>query len=55
MAARTSRPRHSAEPCPNGSTIRRWWNAAGRSAYSNAGRPLITADAGGSNGYRTRG
>lgn len=36
-------------------SIRRWWNAAGSSAYPSASRLLITADAGGSNGYRTRG
>ncbi|MED7828346.1 ISAzo13 family transposase, partial [Streptomyces chiangmaiensis] len=35
-------------------TIRRWWDAVGRDAYPQAGRLLITADAGGSNGYRTR-
>jgi transposase len=35
-------------------SIRRWWNAIGRAEYPNAGRLLITADAGGSNGYRTR-
>jgi biotin operon repressor/transposase len=35
-------------------SIRRWWQAAGRAAYPGAGRLLITADAGGSNGYRTR-
>jgi transposase len=35
-------------------SIRRWWNGAGRTAYPTAGRLLITADAGGSNGYRTR-
>ena len=35
-------------------SIRRWWNAAGRAAYPGARRLLITADAGGSNGYRTR-
>ena len=35
-------------------SIRRWWNAAGRSDYPQARRLLITADAGGSNGYRTR-
>ena len=34
--------------------IRRWWNAAGRAAYPGARRLLITADAGGSNSYRTR-
>ena len=35
-------------------SIRRWWDAAGRSQYPAARRLLITADAGGSNGYRTR-
>jgi transposase len=35
-------------------SIRRWWNAAGRNDYPRARRLLITADAGGSNGYRTR-
>jgi hypothetical protein len=35
-------------------SIRRWWTAAGRAAYPAARRLLITADAGGSNGYRTR-
>jgi transposase len=35
-------------------SIRRWWKAAGRSEYPAARRLLITADAGGSNGYRTR-
>src|SRR6266581_1005658 len=35
-------------------SIRRWWNAAGSSQYPQARRLLITADAGGSNGYRTR-
>ena len=35
-------------------SIRRWWNAAGRAAYPGARRLPITADAGGSNGYRTR-
>ena len=35
-------------------SVRRWWRAAGRAAYPEAGRLLITADAGGSNGYRTR-
>jgi len=35
-------------------SIRRWWNAAGSSEYPRARRLLITADAGGSNGYRTR-
>jgi Rhodopirellula transposase DDE domain len=35
-------------------SIRRWWNAAGSGDYPDARRLLITADAGGSNGYRTR-
>ncbi|MGH3595916.1 MAG: ISAzo13 family transposase, partial [Mycobacterium sp.] len=35
-------------------SIRRWWNGAGRDGYPQARRLLITADAGGSNGYRTR-
>lgn len=35
-------------------SIRRWWQARGRHDYPTATRLLITADAGGSNGYRTR-
>jgi hypothetical protein len=35
-------------------SIRRWWNAAGCREYPQARRLLITADAGGSNSYRTR-
>src|SRR5215469_2819590 len=35
-------------------SIRRWWLAAGRAGYPRSRRLLITADAGGSNGYRTR-
>src|SRR6185437_13934523 len=35
-------------------SIRRWWNARGSQDYPAARRLLITADAGGSNGYRTR-
>ena len=35
-------------------SIRRWWDTAGSSQYPAARRLLITADAGGSNGYRTR-
>jgi hypothetical protein len=35
-------------------SIRRWWHGAGKAAYPAASRLLITADAGGSNGYRTR-
>lgn len=35
-------------------SIRRWWQARGSHDYLQAARLLITADAGGSNGYRTR-
>jgi hypothetical protein len=35
-------------------SIRRWWKADGQDEYPRARRLLITADAGGSNGYRTR-
>ena len=35
-------------------SIRRWWNLMGRQRFPNADRLLITADAGGSNGYRLR-
>jgi hypothetical protein len=35
-------------------TIGRWWDQVGTLAYPNARRLLITADAGGSNGYRVR-
>jgi hypothetical protein len=35
-------------------SVRRWWTAAGQAAYPQARRLLVTADAGGSNGYRTR-
>src|ERR671923_2815756 len=35
-------------------SIRRWWNARGSQDYPAARRLLITADAGGSSGYRTR-
>jgi hypothetical protein len=35
-------------------SIRRWWKAMGQAAYPCARRLLITADAGGSNSYRTR-
>lgn len=35
-------------------TIRRWWQSAGTDSYPAATRLLITADGGGSNGYRTR-
>jgi hypothetical protein len=35
-------------------TIGRWWDMVGSLAYPNANQLLITADAGGSNGYRVR-
>jgi hypothetical protein len=35
-------------------TIATWWRKAGSPAYPHASRLLITADGGGSNGYRTR-
>jgi transposase len=34
-------------------SIRQWWKSMGRRAYPNAQQLLITADAGGSNGYRS--
>src|SRR6187200_2787340 len=33
-------------------TIARWWDAVGQGAYPGAGKLLITADGGGSNGSR---
>jgi Rhodopirellula transposase DDE domain len=35
-------------------SIRRWWKTMGQALYPAAARLLITADAGGSNSYRTR-
>lgn len=35
-------------------SIRRWWSAMGKRAYPDATMLFITADAGGSNGYRSR-
>ena len=35
-------------------TIRSWWTTTGSASYPGASRLLITADGGGSNGYRTR-
>src|SRR6266511_1816233 len=35
-------------------TIRRWWQLVGAQAYPQADRLLVTADAGGSNSYRSR-
>jgi len=35
-------------------SIRRWWNSMGYERYAHASELFITADCGGSNGYRTR-
>jgi len=35
-------------------SIRRWWKAMGKRVYADAKELFITADAGGSNGYRSR-
>lgn len=35
-------------------SIRRWWEEMGKVRYSSARKLMITADCGGSNGYRTR-
>jgi transposase len=35
-------------------SIRRWWTSMGKKAYPTATKLFITADAGGSNGYRAR-
>src|SRR5258708_7395628 len=35
-------------------SIRRWWRSVGSATYPNASRLMVSADAGGSNGYRTR-
>ncbi len=35
-------------------TVRSWWDTTGKASYPGASRLLITADGGGSNGYRTR-
>ena len=35
-------------------SIRQWWTMMGKEAYPNAKKLFITADAGGSNGYRSR-
>lgn len=37
-----------------GASLRRWWEEMGSPVYPRAQRLLITADAGGSNGYRSR-
>lgn len=35
-------------------TIRHWWRAMGKASYAHATRLMVTADGGGSNGYRVR-
>jgi hypothetical protein len=35
-------------------SIRRWWHSLGKKAYPQSKRLLVTADSGGSNGYRLR-
>ncbi len=35
-------------------SLRRWWNETGKRRYPEAGELFIAADAGGSNGYRSR-
>jgi hypothetical protein len=35
-------------------SVQRWWEVMGRAAYPNASTLMITADCGGSNGYRLR-
>ena len=42
-------------PAFTAASIRRWWNVMGKRAYGEAEELFVTADAGGSNGYRTRG
>ena len=36
-------------------SVRRWWRLAGKDAYPDATRLLVTCDAGGSDGWRNRG
>jgi hypothetical protein len=35
-------------------SVRRWWDLMGKDAYPDAGRLLVTCDAGGNNGWRNR-
>ena len=35
-------------------SIRRWWNTLGHIRFPDSTQLLVTADAGGSNGYRVR-
>ena len=47
-ATRPTRPRFAVE------AIRRWWYSMGKPRFPDATKLLITADAGGSNGYRVK-
>ena len=47
------RPRH--RPSSRSTSIARWWRRMGGERYPDADRLLITADGGGSNGYRVPG
>jgi len=46
--------RHHDTPAFAVASIRQWWKMMGKRAYPRADRLFITADAGGSNGYRSR-
>ena len=46
--------RHHDTPAFAVASIRQWWRSMGRKAYPNARQLFITADAGGSNGYRSK-
>jgi hypothetical protein len=46
--------RHHDTPAFAVASIRQWWRSMGQRAYPSAKRLFITADAGGSNGYRSR-
>jgi hypothetical protein len=46
--------RHHDTPAFAVASIRQWWRSMGRKAYPRAKRLFITADSGGSNGYRSR-
>jgi len=46
--------RHHDTPALAVASIRQWWKMMGKRAYPRADRLFITADAGGSNGYRSR-
>ena len=45
--------RHHDTPAFAVASIRQWWKSMGRKAYPGAKRLFITADSGGSNGYRS--